>query len=99
MLRGAPESPLYPRKQTSSAQERFGLKKQTFDVCLTPESGRKWLGRGMSAFDPERTFVVLDVFRLSHERLLRWYELAPAHCILGTYSPGRRFGQGHPGDP
>jgi hypothetical protein len=57
------------------------------DVRFAPNSGHKWVLRRMSAFDPKRTFVVLDVFRLSHERLLRWYELAPAHCILGTYSP------------
>ncbi len=50
-----PKRPLLPRKQTSSAQERVGLKKQTFYVCFAPHSGRKWVGRGMSAFDPQRT--------------------------------------------
>ncbi len=44
-----------PESGHSEAQERFGLKKRTFNVCLTPESGRKWLWRWMSAYDPKRT--------------------------------------------
>ena len=48
--------PLYPRKQTLVALQSFGLKKRTSDVGFTPESEHKWLGRGMSAFDPKRTF-------------------------------------------
>ncbi len=58
VVRVTPESPLFPRKRTSSAQERFGLKKRTLDVCLTPESGRKWTGRWRSAVDPKRTFMM-----------------------------------------
>ncbi len=38
---------------------RFTPKKQTLDVYLTPESGRNWLWRWMSASDPEQTFVAL----------------------------------------
>ncbi len=45
-----------PKSRHSEAQERVGLKKRTLDVCFTPESGHKWLGRGMSAYDPKRTF-------------------------------------------
>ncbi len=37
------QCPLYPRKQTLVAQERFGFKKQTSNVRFTPESGHKWL--------------------------------------------------------
>ncbi len=44
------------------AQERFGLKQRTFDVRLAPESGHKWLGRGMSAYDPKRTLTTLGGF-------------------------------------
>ena len=29
------------------------------DVRLAPNSGHKWLWRGMSAFDPKRTFIGL----------------------------------------
>ena len=29
-------------------------------VCLTPESGRKWMAEFMSAYDPKRTFVPDD---------------------------------------
>jgi hypothetical protein len=47
--------PLCPRKQTLVARQIFGLKKRTFNVCLTPESGRKWVIEFMSAFDPKRT--------------------------------------------
>ena len=54
--RVTPESPLFPRKRTSSAQERFGLKKRTLDVCLTPNSGRKSVRRWESAYDPTETF-------------------------------------------
>ncbi len=35
----ASDRPPHPRKRTSSAQERFRLKKRTLDVCFTPESG------------------------------------------------------------
>ena len=51
--------PLYPRKQTLVALQSFGLKKRTSEVGSTRESGHKWLGRGMSAFDPKRTFIGL----------------------------------------
>jgi hypothetical protein len=51
-----------PESRHSAAQERFGLKKRKSDVRLAPNSGHKWLGRGMSAFDPKRTLrVMLDV--------------------------------------
>ncbi len=55
--------PLYPQKQTLAALQSFGLKKRTSEVRFTPESGHKWLGRGMSAFDPKRTLrqAALDV--------------------------------------
>ncbi len=53
--------PLYPRKQTLVALQSFGLKRRTSDVRFTPESGHKWLGRGMSAFDPKRTLRVLKL--------------------------------------
>ncbi len=59
MRRGAPERPLYPRKRTSSAQERFGLKKRTSNVRLTHNSGLNRVWRGMSAYNPQRTFVAL----------------------------------------
>jgi hypothetical protein len=49
-----------PESGHSQAQERFGLKKQTLNVCFTPKSGHKWLWRGMSAFDPKRTFSAVD---------------------------------------
>ncbi len=52
MRRGVSERPFYPRTRTSAAQERFGLKKRTLDVCLTPNSGRNWHWRWMSASDP-----------------------------------------------
>ncbi len=32
----------------------------TGDVRFAPNSGHKWLWRGMSAFDPKRTLVVPD---------------------------------------
>ncbi len=44
-----------PESGHSEAQEHFGLKKRTLDVRSTPDSGRKWLWRGMSASDPKRT--------------------------------------------
>ncbi len=52
----AASCPLYPQKRTLEALQSFGLKKRTSDVRFTPESGHKWLGRGMSAYDPKRTF-------------------------------------------
>ncbi len=52
VVRVTPESPLFPRKQTSSAQERFGLKKRTFNVRFAPESRHKGVGLRMSAYDP-----------------------------------------------
>ncbi len=58
MRRDSTESPLYPRKQTFAAQEHFGLKKRTLDVRFTPNSGHKWLCRGMSAYDPKRKLAV-----------------------------------------
>ncbi len=48
--------PFYPLKQTLVALQSFGLKKRTSEVGSTRESGHKWLGRGVSAFDPKRTF-------------------------------------------
>ena len=60
MLRGPTESPLYPRKRTSSAQERFGLKKPTSDVRLAPESGRKWAWRWRSEVDPKQKSAVSE---------------------------------------
>ena len=59
VVRVTPESPLFPRKRTSSAQERFGLKKRTLDVCLTPDTGRKWVAVFLSANDPKRTLMLL----------------------------------------
>jgi NADPH:quinone reductase-like Zn-dependent oxidoreductase len=35
-------------------QERFGIKKQTFNVCLSPDSGRNRVAVFMSAYDPLR---------------------------------------------
>ena len=32
------------------------------NVRLAPNSGHKWLGRGMSAFDPKRTLTTLGGF-------------------------------------
>ena len=43
-----------PESGHSEAQEWVGLKKRTSNVCLTPDSGRKWLWCGMSAYDPKR---------------------------------------------
>ncbi len=54
----------------------FGYKRTfTYTVIyvrFTPESGHKWLGRGMSAFDPKRTWVVCPYVRslISENRLL-----------------------------
>ncbi len=39
----------------SDVQKRLGLKKQTLDGRLAPNSGRNWVWRRMSAFDPKRT--------------------------------------------
>ncbi len=47
--------PLSAATEITRGGRRFGFKKQTFNVCFAPESGRKWLCRGMSAFDPKRT--------------------------------------------
>ncbi len=44
-----------PNSGHSEAQERLGLKKQTFNVRLAPNSGRKWVFEFMSAYDPKRT--------------------------------------------
>ncbi len=44
-----------PESGHSEAQERLGLKKRTSDVRFAPNSGRKWLCRGMSAYDPKQT--------------------------------------------
>ncbi len=63
MRRGVPERPLYPRKRTLVAQERFGPNKRTLDVRFTPESGHKWLWRWMSASDPTRTFDLIGYQR------------------------------------
>ena len=57
--RGLTESPLCPRKQTLVAQGPFGIKKRASNVRLTPKSGHKWLCRGMSAYDPKRTFGLI----------------------------------------
>ncbi len=46
-----------PESGHSEAPERVGLKKRTLDVCLTPDSGRRWVGRWMSAYDPKRTLL------------------------------------------
>jgi hypothetical protein len=43
-----------PESRHSDALGREGLKRRTSDVCLAPESGRKWVGRWMSAYDPKR---------------------------------------------
>jgi hypothetical protein len=40
------------------AQERFGFKKRTLDVRLTPESGRNWQWLRMSASDPKATLSI-----------------------------------------
>ncbi len=50
-----------PESGHPEAQERVGLKKRTSNVRSTPKSGRKWLWRGMSAFDPKRTCPALDL--------------------------------------
>ncbi len=44
----------------SEAQERVGLKKQTFNVRLAPNSGHKGLWRWMSAYDPKRTLATTE---------------------------------------
>ncbi len=54
-----------PKSGHSEAQARFGLKKRTSNVCLTPESRHNWRWCGMSAFDPKRTFVPLLRYRQS----------------------------------
>ncbi len=46
-----------PKSRHSDAQERLGLEKRTLDVRLAPKSGHKRVCRGMSAFDPKRTFT------------------------------------------
>ncbi len=46
-----------PKSGHSEAQERLRLKKRTLDARLAPKSGRKWVGRGTSAYDPKRTSV------------------------------------------
>ncbi len=51
-----------PNSGHSEAQEWVGLKKRTLDVCFAPKSGHKWLGRGMSAYDRNPTFMVLALF-------------------------------------
>ncbi len=48
-----------PESRHSDAQERVGLEKRTFNVRLTPNSGHKWLGRGMSAYDPFQTIAAI----------------------------------------
>ncbi len=50
-----------PESGHSEAQERFGLKKRTFDVRLAPNSGHKWVLRRMSAYDPKRTLLALHL--------------------------------------
>jgi len=45
-----------PESGHSDAQERYGLKKRTLDVCFTPESGHKWVIVFMSGYDPTQTF-------------------------------------------
>ena len=41
-----------PNSGHSEAQARFGLKKQTLNVRLAPDSGRKWVTEVMSATRP-----------------------------------------------
>ncbi len=53
------------RTTHSLAQERVGLKKRTFDDCLTPESGRNWVTEFMSAYDPERTLDPCNTTRIA----------------------------------
>ncbi len=47
-----------PNSGHSEAQVRLGLKKRTLDVRFAPNSGRSTGCRGMSAYDPKRTFEV-----------------------------------------
>ncbi len=51
-----------PNSGHSEAQERVGLKKRALDVRFAPKSGHKWLGRGMSAYDRNPTFMVPALF-------------------------------------
>ncbi len=44
-----------PESGHSEAQQRVGLKKRTFDVRLTSDTGRKWVAEFLSAYDPKRT--------------------------------------------
>ncbi len=59
VVRVTPESPLFPRKRTSARQERFGLKKRTLNVCLTPNSVPKGKTRPVA-------YVVSDDFSVRH---------------------------------
>ncbi len=74
-----------PESGHSEAQERRGLKKQTFDVRFAPKSGRQWVWRGMSAFDPKRT---LTGFTLN--QLISDFSIALSRSdILPSSTPGR----------
>jgi hypothetical protein len=48
------EQPIRESLMSASGYKRT-YSGQLANVCFTPNSGRKWLCRGMSAFDPKRT--------------------------------------------
>ena len=56
ILRGASESPLYPRKQTFRRARTGRTQKADIQCPLLTHSGRSTRCHGMSAYDPKRTF-------------------------------------------
>ncbi len=66
------------------------------DVRFTPESGHKWLGRGMSAFDPKRTLrrAALDVSVQATARTTAW----PSERKAPQTWPRRKAGLSFAGD-
>jgi len=61
------------------AQERFGLKKRTLNVCFIPNSGHKWVAKFMSAFDPKRTLVKLGGYPRDIDRTV-WASDGPGQA-------------------
>ncbi len=56
-----------PESGHSNAQERLGFKKQTLDVRLSPNSGRKSVRRWESAIDPTETLDFKRGILIDHE--------------------------------
>ncbi len=72
-----------PKSRHSDSGNRQDSKKQTLDVRLAPESGRKLVCHGMSAFDPKRTLPLLGASGATSWPCL-WMGALPLRKMLGS---------------